>query len=211
MNRRGLLKNMVFGVAGSFIPIALRAEENCGQLTPWISRCTAGIPSGRLDGVQAYQQMPEWCWAACIQMVFAYWGHSVDQKRIVKETWGSIVNMPGQPQQILEDLNRKWKDDDGEEFTSQADSLTVNATTAVLDLRRDRPLIVGALGHATVLTALTSDINTTNGAWNVVAATVRDPWPANGGKRILTPQEWYNIGFAARVLIKSTTDDDDDN
>jgi hypothetical protein len=111
------------------------------------------------------------------------------------------VNMPGQPQQILADLNRDWKDDNGEDFTSQADSLSVNAATAVVDLKEDRPLIIGALGHATVLTALTSDVNTQNGAWNVIAATVRDPLPGNGGKRILSPQEWYNINFGARVLV----------
>jgi Papain-like cysteine protease AvrRpt2 len=201
MNRRDLLKNVVLGVAGTFVPAALKAEQNCAPLTPFISRCTAGIPSGSLDVVQAYQKMPEWCWAACIQMLFTYWGHPVDQKRIVKETWGSIVNMPGQPQQILADLNRDWKDDNGEDFTSQADSLSVNAATAVVDLKEDRPLIIGALGHATVLTALTSDVNTQNGAWNVIAATVRDPLPGNGGKRILSPQEWYNINFGARVLV----------
>ncbi len=211
MNRRELLKNVAFGVAGALVPTRLKAEENCTQMAPLISRCTAGIPSGKLDGVQAFQQMPEWCWAACIQMIFTYWGHPVDQKRIVKETWGSIVNMPGQPHQILADLNRKWKDDDGKEFTSVADSLTANAATAVVDLRRDRPLIIGALGHATVLTALTSDVNTYNRAWNVIAATVRDPWPGNGGRRILSPQEWYNIGFAARVLVNSDDDDSDDN
>jgi hypothetical protein len=201
MNRRDLLQNVVLGVAGTFVATALKAEQNCVPLTPLISRCTAGIPSESLDGVQAYQEMPEWCWAASIEMLFSYWGHPVDQKRIVRETWGSIGNMPGTPQQILANLNRNWKDDNGKAFTSQADPYTVNATTAVNDLQANRPLIIGALGHATVLTALTSDVNRQNGAWSVIAATVRDPWPGNGGERILTPQEWYNINFGARVRI----------
>lgn len=203
MYRRDLLKDLILVAAGGLIPKSLMAEENCVQLTPLISRCTDGIPAGRLNAVQAYQQMPEWCWAASIQMLFTYWGHPVDQKRIVKETWGSIVNMPGQPQQLLANLNRRWTDDNGDKFTSQADSLTANAAMAVSDLRIDRPLIIGALGHATVLTALTCDVNRANGAWTVIAATVRDPWPGNGGKRILSPQEWYNINFAARVMVSS--------
>lgn len=172
------------------------------MVAPYIQRCTAGIPSSRLAFVQAYQQMPEWCWAACIQMVFSYWGHPVSQQRIVQETWGGIVNMPGQPGQILADLNRQWTDDAGRPFRSLADSASADARNAVIDLQQDRPLIVGALGHATVLTALTSDVNTVTGAWGVVDATVRDPWPGNGGRRSLSPAEWYNVNFAARILVQ---------
>jgi len=47
-------------------------------------------------------------------------------------------------------------------------------------------------------------------AWNVFAATVRDPWPGNGGKRFLSPQEWYNIDFAARILVSADNEDDSD-
>jgi hypothetical protein len=201
VNRRDLLKNAGLAVAGVFLPTALQAGQTCTPLTPFISRCTAGVPTENLDPVQAFQEMPEWCWAASIEMLFTYWGHPVDQERIVKETWGSVVNMPGQPQQILADLNRRWKDDNGDAFTSRADPYTVNATTAVNDLQANQPLIIGALGHCMVLTALTSDINRQTGTWNVIAATVRDPWPGNGGERILTPREWYNISFGARIRV----------
>ncbi len=211
MNRRHLLKNFAIAV-GAVAAKPLLADQKCAVIAPYVQQCTAGIPSGKMEHVQAYQEMPEWCWAACIQMVFTYWGHPVDQQRIVKETWGSIKNLPGQPSQILADLNRTWKDDNGKSFSSTGDSMTVNASTAVVDLQQERPLIVGALGHATVLTALTSNI-AANGAWNVMAATVRDPWPGNGGRRILSPQEWYNINFAARITVSddSSDDDDDDN
>jgi hypothetical protein len=140
-------------------------------------------------------------------MVFAYYGHRVSQTRIVQEAWGAVVNMPGDPDRILSDLNRTWKDDRGKSFSSTGDSLTANAATAVIDLKEGRPLIIGALGHATVLTALTSDINTATGAWQVVAATVRDPWPSNGGRRILSPQEWYNINFVTRISVEDEDDD----
>ena len=204
MKRRNFVKQAVGATITTMCCNSLAfGEESCGIIAPYISRCTAGIPAGRLTGVTAFQQQTEWCWAACIEMVFAYYGHRVPQKRIVQETWGSAVNMPGQPIQILADLNRSWKDERGKSFTSRGDTFSANAANAVIDLRANRPLIIGALGHATVLTALTSDINTATGAWQVVAATVRDPWPLNGGKRILSPQEWYNINFAARISVES--------
>jgi hypothetical protein len=139
-------------------------------------------------------------------MVFRYYGYIVPQARIVQETWGGVVNMPGQPEQILADLNRTWVDGRRRKFNSIADSLTANAATAVVDLRDNRPLIIGALGHAVVLTALTSDVNSYTGAWQVVAATVRDPWPGRG-RRILNPQEWFNINFAARIAVQAADDD----
>jgi hypothetical protein len=79
---------------------------------------------------------------------------------------------------------------------------SVNIYTAVDDLKNDDPLIIGALGHATVLTAITGDINMTTGAWQIAEVIVRDPWPANGGRRALTPIEWGHLQFAARVRVQ---------
>lgn len=199
MQRRHFVNLGVFAAAGLALGKILNAEETCTPISPYISRCTAGIPSDRLP--IPVQRASEWCWAACIEMVFGYYGHVVRQERIVKETWGSIVNMPGQPGQILADLNRNWRDDENNGFNVEGDAFTANASTAVIDLRADRPLIIGTLGHAMVLTALTSDVNRATGAGQVIAATVRDPWPGRG-KRILTPQEWYNINFAARIVTE---------
>lgn len=207
MNRRLFLRNCGIAGAALLTPSLTRAGQSCGPIAPYVSRCTAGIPS-ELIQVSALQQQSEWCWAACIEMVFRYYGYVVPQARIVRETWGSVVNMPGQPEQILDDLNRVWVDASRRKFQSTADSMTANAATAVADLQEDRPLIIGALGHAVVLTALTYDVNTYSGAWQVVAATVRDPWPGRG-RRILAPQEWFNIGFAARILVEAADDDDD--
>lgn len=206
MKRRLFLRNCGVACAALLTPAAARAGQTCGLIAPYVSRCTAGIPS-ELIQVSALQQQSEWCWAACIEMVFRYYGYIVPQARIVRETWGSIINMPGQPQQILADLNRIWVDANGRKFQSMADSLTANAATAVVDLREEHPLIIGALGHAVVLTALTCDVNTYTGSWQVVAAVVRDPWPGRG-RRVLSLQEWFNINFAARILVEAVGDSD---
>jgi hypothetical protein len=30
---------------------------------------------------------------------------------------------------------------------------------------------------------------------------VRDPWPGNGGRRLLSPVEWASMNFAARIRV----------
>ena len=108
----------------------------------------------------------------------------------------------GTEQQILSDLSRSWADDNGNSFDASCDAYDANPVTATQVLASDMPLLVCSLGHAMVLTALTyvSDPTSPIGA-TVTAATVRDPWPGNGGKRMLSPQEWYNISLLARVRI----------
>lgn len=150
--------------------------------------------------VFAYQEASEWCWAACIQMVFAYWGHAVSQQEIVRQTWGVVTNMPGQPWQIVADLNRRWRDRSGSVFTSEADTFTANGVTAAQDLAGDMPLIIGSMGHAMVLTAVYYN-RAQNGQGQVTGALVRDPWPGNGGRRPLSSREAASTMLLARVRV----------
>jgi hypothetical protein len=133
-------------------------------------------------------------------MVFRYYGYDVPQQRIVAETWGGIVNMPGAPDQILNDLNRQWTDNGGRTFQSQGDVFSANLQTAVQDLSTDNPLLIGALGHCMVLSSI-SYLQDIYGRWQIQGATVRDPWPYNPGRRLLTPQEWFSVQFLARVRV----------
>lgn len=209
MERRTFLQSGIF-LAGFCVGArSLFAAQQCGQVflapTPYgphqMQQCEAGIES--ITFQQAFQEHREWCWAASISMVFGYYHHPVDQQRIVKETWGQVADMPAQPSDIVRDLNRSWVDDNGRKFQSFGDVLSTNANTAVQDLQANHPIIVGALGHATVLTALVTTIDLATSQWAVVQAIVRDPWPANGGKRVLSPVEWGNIAFAARIRLTS--------
>lgn len=203
MHRRRFLSSLGLSAGALALSRLAGASQSCGPVvaTPYgpLQQCTAGIES--ITFQQAFQKMPEWCWAACISMIFSFHGHEVSQERIVTETWGQPMNMPGQPSDILRDLNRAWKDDDDDHFQVTGDSLSVNNLSAVADLLDDEPLIIGALGHAMVLTALTSNVNVQTGAFQIVQAVVRDPWPSNGGRRALSPMEWGNIAFAARVRV----------
>ena len=109
--------------------------------------------------------------------MFAYFGHDVPQERIVQQAFGTIVNMPGSPSQILSALNRRWKDEDDDSFRCTASTINTNAITAAQDLAADQPLIIGTLGHAMVLTSLqyTRDLYSRG---QVTLAIVRDPGPS---------------------------------
>jgi len=108
--------------------------------------------------------------------------------------------MPAQPNDILRDLNRSWVDDNGRPFSVSGDVRTANLPNAATDLANDMPLIIGTLGHAMVLTALTYTRDLASNG-QVTMATVRDPWPGNGGRRDLSPTEWGNANFLVQIRV----------
>jgi len=167
-----------------------------------VQQCEAGIDS-RLAYVSAAatggQHMNQWCWAACIEMVFKYYGLNVPQRAIVQQTWGQIVNFPAQPGQILANLNRPWVDSSGQRFYVSGDSYSANPMTAAQDLSQNMPLIIGTLGHAMVLTSL-QYARDQYGNGQVNAAVVRDPWQGRG-RRVLSAQEWFSTSFLARIRV----------
>lgn len=166
-----------------------------------VQNCEAGILADVLDVTASdTQHASEWCWAACIEGVFSYYGHAVPQERIVSEAWGRIVNQPGSPSMILSSLNRTWTDESGDRFRVSASIIGTTPAAAAQDLADNHPLIIGTLGHAMLLTSLVYQ-RSMNGNGGVVLAKVRDPWPYNPRRRALTPQEWYSISFAARIRV----------
>jgi hypothetical protein len=152
-----------------------------------------------------YQEMSNWCWAACIEMVLRYYGANIPQERIVSEAFGGEYNLPGSLRKILRSLNRKWFVDPDELWLVKADSRTATPATAAEDLANNEPLIIGTLGHAMVLT----DIGYRRswfGGGQVLYALVRDPWPRDPwppdpwpGRRELDARQWSAIDFGVRI------------
>jgi ABC-type bacteriocin/lantibiotic exporter with double-glycine peptidase domain len=181
------------------LPFSARAEVQCGPyMNSGLQQCIAGIDSG-LANIDV-QEKSQWCWAACLSMIFRFYGHPVSQARIVREAWGRTVNLPAEPWQVVEALNRTWVDDNGEEFEVSGDVENTTAITATEDLRANHPLIIGTCGHAVVLTAVTY-VQDKSGNGEVTAAIVRDPWPGRG-RRHLTPKEWNEIDLAVRIVVE---------
>lgn len=207
MNRRQFLAGLGASAVGVSLSSPILAAAQCSQPLVHpngyaLRQCTVGIPGNVMQFVAARQNNSQWCWAACIQMMFRVYGYDLPQELLVQQTWGALVNMPAQPEQIMRALNRTYVDRAGRRFRAVGDAFSVNLATAIDDLSNNSPLIVGALGHATVLTAL-NYTESNVGERQVTSATVRDPWPDNPSRRTLSPQEWYNINFAARIRCYS--------
>lgn len=150
--------------------------------------------------VFACQERDQWCWAACIQMVPGYWGHPISQREIVRQTWGVIANMPAQPEDIVRDLNRDWTDERGRNFPVAGDVFSADSASAARDLANEMPLIIGSLGHAMVLTAVSYN-RAPNSQGQVTRALVRDPWPGNGGRRELSFDEANATMMLTRIRV----------
>jgi hypothetical protein len=160
-------------------------------IDPLIASITASAVGG--------QHLNQWCWAACIETIFRYYGYIVPQAFIVERTWGAIINRPADLSEILSNLNRLWVDANGRRFLVSSDVLSANLVTAAQDLSQDMPLIVGTMGHAMVLTSLRW-LTDVHGESLVTDAVVRDPCP-NVGRRILSEEERYSISFLARIRL----------
>lgn len=202
MNRRSFMK---YVVSTSTAVVATHYSDsfaglNCDQLSSGFQFCRAGIDSTVALRMARRQQQSQWCWAACIQMIFAYNDFSMSQSDIVRSTWGSVGNMPATDMQIMNDLNSAWTDSNGQTFTTQSER--VFSPQAAVELANNYPLIICTTGHAMVLTALDYIVNPFTTAGDVKRAFVRDPW-GNNGRRVLTSQEWYNQNLLLAVRCSS--------
>jgi hypothetical protein len=148
------------------------------------------------------QQQAQWCWAACIEMVFYYYGFVLPQAEIVRQTWGQIVNLPAIDSLIAADLNRIWTDANGRCFQAIGDTYNTNLLNAISDLANDMPLILCTKtdyeAHAMVLTSLTCTMDAFGQLYGLQSVEVRDPWPRRGF-RLLAPDEWNGIHFLTRI------------
>lgn len=171
----------------------------------WPASTTVGIsPYGPIRRVFVErpeiirQSCPEWCWAASIAMIFAYYGHTVSQSRIVQRVWGAPACVPsGNPANIIEALNASWTDDAGDDFKAEVGTMvdvingtgTLSNADIVDELRTDHPLMFMNTHHCMVLVAM--DYIDTPAGPQPQAAGVLDPWPWSPAFHALTPAEMY--------------------
>ena len=159
------------------------------------------------------QQKSQWCWAACISMLFTYYGHPVSQRRIVEEVYGNPVNMPAKAGIVMaRQLNREWVDDRGKSFTSTLTAVydfaykvfAIEDRRLIDELDSNHPLVIGAGHHAMVLTSV-QYYRTPKGP-RLISGGVFDPWPGRG-PRSLIPRELVFahqgglLHFAATVKV----------
>lgn len=201
MKRRSFFLTAAYATPLFGVCAPAHADMQCGPIENYQRSCTTGIKSEHLDLSigDVIQHKEQWCWAACISMIFKFHQYSISQERVVTDAWGVPANMPGQPADILNSINRRWTDDNGRSFTARGKQ--VGKGDAARELQENRPLILGTKGHAVILTSMNYDVRSDEKG-RVRQATVRDPWPGRG-KRVLSAEEWRSIGFLSSVLINA--------
>lgn len=103
----------------------------------------------------AYQQKSNWCWAASLQMVLAYYKIPVTQQALVKRAFGSTENRAASAQEMAKTLDgfRKGK----KQVSCTADSV-IDFRQLVAQIQEGHPVVVGMAfqgeQHAMVLTKI---------------------------------------------------------
>lgn len=206
MDRRRLLTGAMPLALAALTPGLARAAGECRPAPMGgYAACTVGLRSPVAD-LFARQQpfQSQWCWAACIEMVAAYYGYELPQEKIVASIFGGTYDMPADAGIFLAALNRPWQDMQGRRIMAScevlygAGQMAANRPDlmAIERLYGDMPIIIGTVGHAMVLSALEYVPAPGGNDATVTGAMVRDPWPESPGRRQLSPQEWYGIQLA---------------
>jgi hypothetical protein len=175
---------------------------------------TASVNIPELLQIVTQQQCESWCWAACISMIFDFYGHPLTQAEIVAATYGAVVCLPaGSSTTIGRDLSRAYVDDKGVPFVSQVTAAydffnginTFDNALVVSQLSSNNPLLYCNTHHAMVVYAV--DYIPTLGEPTVVAVHVVDHWPFSPSTHLLTGPETVpeNLGgemtFLAAVRL----------
>ena len=155
------------------------------------------------------QQTPVWCWAASLSATFGYFGHPVDQKRIVARYFPPPGITTGPPWVMRDALNTTWVDDAGQTFQVRsavtnlyppAGPAQVNNVDIIRALDNEIPVFYGDTSHAMVLVQADYFI-APNGMPQILGGGAVDPYPnpmtgVAFGFRQLQPNEMRAL-FAA--------------
>lgn len=205
MHRRELLAGLA---AALLLPRLARAEIACQPWGDGAEVCQAGLKFAP-DMKTAEQECPYWCWAACIEAIFAIDGFRIGQQEIVSRAYGQAVCTAADGPTIANAVSGQWRDGAGRRFTAGC-NVVLDAQygvwrndaplLAARELEAGRPLILGALGHAVLLTAMSFGRDG-YGNTQVGELVIRDPWPTNPNRRTLSMQEANQISFLATVSV----------
>ncbi len=207
-------RKLIYGaLAAALCPSLARAAVYCGPFDPrnGMQACEVGLNGLNITARNAstIQEKQNWCWAACIQGVFAWHGCEIDQEEIVSKIFYGAIDQPATGEQIFAAINGVWEDRYGNGFIAQAAPLldanysyaNPKAAAALsMELRDEYPLIVGTQGHATIVTAM-SWVNTPYGQ-QITSITVRDPWPDSPRRRYLSEREFMGINLLMQVRVQ---------
>jgi len=178
-------------------------------MSPWGQMYEAAIDYQSFEQNFNFQKETEWCWAASISNIFAFYGHPVSQEKIVSSVYRVPYNLPALAAIVVASrVNRAWTDDNGHSFhatlTAAYDfQAHVNAITnayIVNELSNGRPLLICNTHHCMVLAAV--DFIQTPLRPIVRKVFVFDPWPLSPSSyRPLEESDWTAIQLGGQMMF----------
>jgi hypothetical protein len=193
------------GAALCLMPTAALADAKDATYNNGL--CTAGLDAGSADPVR--QLKPHWCWAACIQTIFATHGFHVAQQRIVEKVFGNEIDQSANAKEILSAIDGRWIGERGQPFEAEGFVLWDRVANfersdalelAVAELEGGNPLIFANERHAMVLTSMIYS-KAANGGISVESLIVRDPWPDAPLRHTLAAGEVARSGLLCGVHV----------
>ena len=167
------------------------------------------------DFSQTYnrQEKSNWCWAASISNIFAFYGHTVKQEDIVFAATGNKADSTASPVMIAAQVNRPWVDDDGDKFEAHltaaydvfAHVLAISNMYIVNELSQGRPLLVCNTHHCMVITAVDFTPLSVRAVW------VFDPWPSAQPFHQLPYKEAIRADLGGQLTFVGALTVEDDN
>jgi len=198
---------LVLAALGVVAPRAAQASEVCGDANEaGIRLCRSGLDEAQITHMRASQEKSQWCWAASIAMVFSHHGFAVAQEDIVRQQYSDAADKPLHATQVAPVVERAWQDRGGRSFFASITAgnaptrrFLFRDDTVIREMQAQRPLIVGALGHAMVLVQVHYERFTAQDAVRITGGVVIDPAPGQG-VRNLTRLE-LNPAYVAAVQV----------
>lgn len=200
------LATLIIALAIAALPLV--STPVCADIAPVGNGAfVAGLPTETLTDVVARQRAPNWCWAACIQMVLNYHEVPVEQEEVVERIYGGEVDAPASLPQILHALNGWAVGQNGNQVLVRATSFGLTPAVVLNDLSERRPLIAGLVdgygnGHAVVLTAVYYVLDRW-GQPHFTHAVLRDPWPNRPSRQTVSWGPFaQHLAFLVRVGVQ---------
>ena len=206
-------------LAGALAPLALARPAWAATRCIPDPKLGGQLCKGYVDITDAYQETyhashePAALWIACVAVVFAVYGHVIQQRRIAEEAYGDFdkISMDS-GLALLKPLERVWKDDDGVSFRASMEPVfnsdgggKYDQSALIQPLFNGDPLLLMGGGHPVVLTALAYAKGSAPD--RLVAGFVFDPMPMVGPRaldidEVVPESAGGSLQFAVRAKLE---------
>jgi hypothetical protein len=206
-------------LAGALAPLALATPALAAPRCIPDPKLGGQLCKGYVDVRDAFQETyhashdPGALWVACVAVVFAVYGHVIQQPRIAQEAYGDFGNVSmDSGLAVIKPLERVWKDDDGVSFRASMEPLfdsdsaggKLDQSALIKAVFNGDPVFLMGGDHPVVLTALAYAKG--DAPDRLVAGFVFDPMPMVGPRaldidEVVPESAGGSLRFAVRAKL----------